>query len=414
MRSPLMRPRFRALRVIALFTVALVPVAPRAHAQSGAKVERTPVAPVSDVVRIIPSPDRTRTAVVVRRGSRLVVNVDGVDGPRFDDILLAADRRTRPGVTFSADSRSVVYAGLDGSEWVIMRDGTEIDRVTERQSAASNPTITELGFSADAGKVLYIEKRVQEGNRSGDRVVANGKRGPIGNMFENRGSYELPMSGDNFAYVLAPASSTQPHLVSLNGDTPQPVGNELRFTASGKWLLSQRSVRAGTSGSVQQLLVNGRVVTQGEGIRYWPGPRGEDFVAVVGVPAAQRSTGSTTEEVVVTRNGKEFGRCARVDSVVFSKNGEHVGVVCGEANYQSRFLTERGKGAHGATSAIRTCSTTAGRPMSASRPTGCSWSLANGKVPRSTMACSRSQADARRTASSRYPIRGRMRSCSIR
>src|SRR5579871_3940396 len=114
------------------------------------KVEEQDVAPVNQEAKYVVSPNGMHLAAVARKGSRLAVTVDGVTGPKFDEIITPTigfiDPRgpTKeaeiagtsngnlypPGpVTFSKDGKHFAYIGRQSNEWVVMADDKEVLRV---------------------------------------------------------------------------------------------------------------------------------------------------------------------------------------------------------------------------------------------------------------------------------------------
>ncbi len=67
-------------------------------------------------------------AGVVLRGSRQVLVHDGVDGPRFDQVLNLSSQAGGGKVAWSDDGAHYAYHGKLGQEYVIVVDGKEVSR----------------------------------------------------------------------------------------------------------------------------------------------------------------------------------------------------------------------------------------------------------------------------------------------
>jgi len=109
---------------------------PADQKSSNAKVEAEVVAPAAALEHMFISPRGAHLATAVQRGSRWVVTHDGVDGPRFDEIVTNR-------VRFSPDGARYAYFARSGEEYVFMVDGKELTRIPR--------TNTRLDLVADAG-----------------------------------------------------------------------------------------------------------------------------------------------------------------------------------------------------------------------------------------------------------------------
>jgi hypothetical protein len=108
-------------------------------------IEETVVVPRIDAANAVLSPRGGHVAAVISRGSRAAVLIDGVEGPRYDQVLQVNGEtnlnmlqlqftgfgRVRvPQVIFSADGRHHAFAAKNGNELVVVLDGKEIARTT--------------------------------------------------------------------------------------------------------------------------------------------------------------------------------------------------------------------------------------------------------------------------------------------
>ena len=137
---------------------------------AGAKVEEQEVGPVGQPqdVQYVVSPRGGHLASVAHKGSRMAVIVDGVAGPRIDEIVVPTFNyvdprpyqnvninwipRTLP-VTFSRDGKRFAYVARQGQEWVVIVDGKEMSRIP--LAAGSD---VRLEFTGDDGKHLLFAK----------------------------------------------------------------------------------------------------------------------------------------------------------------------------------------------------------------------------------------------------------------
>ena len=133
--------------------------------QAEPKVEEEVVGPAPDQdAKYVVSPNGGHLATVGHKGSRMVVTVDGVAGPKVDDVITPVlswiDTRyqervppeeqgyTSPKpVTFSKKGNHYAYVARIGQEWVLMEDNKELLRV---------PSGGIVG--GDDGKHLYLAK----------------------------------------------------------------------------------------------------------------------------------------------------------------------------------------------------------------------------------------------------------------
>jgi hypothetical protein len=107
------------------------PAGPAGQKPSTAKVESTVVAPASVMsgagmsgpVQI--SARGAHVTAKVQRGSRWVLTHDGMDGPRFDEILRAR---------FSPDGERYMYLARAGQEYVVIVDGKELNRTAAAEN----------------------------------------------------------------------------------------------------------------------------------------------------------------------------------------------------------------------------------------------------------------------------------------
>ncbi|HYM74830.1 MAG TPA: hypothetical protein VE377_02540 [Candidatus Dormibacteraeota bacterium] len=83
------------------------------------KLEETRLGPVDEQrIDTVISPDGKRIAYVALRDGKLLVVVDGREGPEYD----AIDKGTP---VFSSDGKRVAYTAQKGGKWLVVVDGQE-------------------------------------------------------------------------------------------------------------------------------------------------------------------------------------------------------------------------------------------------------------------------------------------------
>lgn len=93
------------------------------------------VGPFSQGTQYIVSPYGVHVSTLMNSGSRWVINYDGVEGPKFDQVFGQGSGTT--GVMYSPDGSHYAYCGLSGSDYVVMADGKEVFRDNKTGFAGS-------------------------------------------------------------------------------------------------------------------------------------------------------------------------------------------------------------------------------------------------------------------------------------
>jgi len=169
----------RAGAVLVLAAAMGLGMAPGAASQ-GAKVEQQVLVVGEPGLQYGISPRGQHLAAVVLRGSRQVMVHDGVDGPKFDQILdvpLVGGSFTK--VTWSEDGSRYAYVGRVGQEYVVLVDGKEAARgpwLTELVARGLAPVVR-VGF-APGGKHWYLVTRTANPNGQQFQLAIDGKPGP--------------------------------------------------------------------------------------------------------------------------------------------------------------------------------------------------------------------------------------------
>ena len=283
-------------------------------------------------------------ATVAHKGSRIAVTVDGVTGPKFDEIVAPSISYIDPRpyqnvninliprnlpVTFSRDGKRFAYVARQGQEWVVMADGKEMLRIP----AATGQDIR-LEFSGDDGKHLFFAKS----GFAGYELWVDGQKMP-GYYGSGGGGTEgtidplITRDGAHFAYVAS--MGTHPgdkRTVIVDGKDAGYLGDNLAYTADGTHLFA--IVR---QGAVVWLAVDGKPKIKTDGIaQIIMAPSGNGFAAVLQrlQPPGQ----------FLIFNGKkvEGSDCQSIDKVVISPDGKHFAAIC-SASAQVKFVLIDGK-----------------------------------------------------------------------
>lgn len=294
-----------------------------ALALADVKVEKQTLGPDGESFGCSISPHGSHVAVLAAKGSRFVVLLDGVEGPRIDALLVdVCGHVFQTGsywsgqipVLFSDDGSHNAYIAKMGGEYVVMLDGKELARgpIVTAGQATSLP----LEFSA-GGKHLFYMDADSAGKY---RVVVDGKPGP-----GSTSPPQLVISGDgaHYAYVSPDRPANGQQWAVVDGRQVNYFGDNLQYTGRNV-LVSKTSVN-GTNA----LFLNGKPEIKALNLQpMWISPDGAQiavvitprngvtFLAVNGkvVPGAQ---GLVVEDVFFSPDGKRYA--ARCDTKTGSK-----------------------------------------------------------------------------------------------
>ncbi|HSE52843.1 MAG TPA: hypothetical protein VLB00_11700, partial [Gemmatimonadales bacterium] len=164
---------------IGTIAVLLVSLVPPALSAQDAKVESQLLLPPEPGMQYSISPKGQHLAGVVLRGSRQVLVHDGVDGPRFDQVLDLSSQSGSGKVAWSDDGARFAYHGKLGQEYVVVVDGKEVSRgpwSSDLQIQGRTP-VTELGFSP-GGKHWYVILETLSPGRQNFQMILDGVAGP--------------------------------------------------------------------------------------------------------------------------------------------------------------------------------------------------------------------------------------------
>ena len=264
------------------------------------------------------SPRGVHVAALVSKGSRFVVLVDGVEGPRMDQMLsldgmpyLAANQQAASiPALFSDDGAHCAYFTKAGDEYTVMLDGKELTRGKYELSTLNRGLLT---FSA-GGKHLYF----CESTTGGYHIVMDGKPGPV--------SHKPPQvvtspDGAHYAYVGTLADGMETPWGFVDGKQVKYFGEDLRFTGK-QHLVATLKVKAEMA-----LNIDGRNVIVANNISQISiSPTGGEIAAVVYTAKANKT--------VLVVNGKPVAGTegVGVQNVFFSPDDKHFAVLWGGNN----------------------------------------------------------------------------------
>jgi hypothetical protein len=205
-------------------------------------------------------------AAVIPKGSRQAVVVDGVEGPRFDQIhgggihsfngmggrgepvQHIAPNHGRPilgggnGVMFNRDGTHSAYAALSGTEMVLMLDNKEAHR-------GPYVSVSWIAFSPDGNRLVALVSDKEGLNR----VIVDGKPGPVSLGIDF--VYFSPDSA-HYAYTGKNNDAQQTPWMVVDGRQVKHLGDIVGFVASGA--LFTRTV----ANYIHILLANGKPIAQ--------------------------------------------------------------------------------------------------------------------------------------------------------
>jgi hypothetical protein len=271
-------------------------------------------------------------AAVTSKGSRVVMTEDGVEGPRFDEILPVDGASGAGWVHFNSDGSHYGYVGRSGQEYVVMMDQTEVGR-----GPISNGVIKAFGFTP-GGKHLYYVTFVNDSSRTHSHLVVDGKAGPESNEIIQP---LFSPDGEHHAYVLQiyPLSGQRSWALIVDGKRAAYQASPIGFTGDSAHLFTQVQ----NAGTVSEL-VDGKEFMKAQNVRLFLAPVGNAFVAVVrqGIP----TQGGGDFVVIGTQKvmGSDCTGTAGISKVVWSEDGKHWAALCQATNNSWWVMADGKKG----------------------------------------------------------------------
>jgi Tol biopolymer transport system component len=283
---------------------------------AGTKIEEKILAPVQQGARFTVSPHGVHVATISNSGSRAVVIYDGVEGPRFDEILNSRE------IAFSPDGNRYAYCARSGDQYVVMVDGKELVRSPESRDGSFDDTTCKLGFTSNS-KHVYYYSNVSSSTppASFERFVFDGKPG-IPSSDSNNLLVSFSPDGDHYAYVWNDPQKQRPWTLIVDGKPAGYQGGDPQWTADSKHLYTQNR-----QGQATDLMFDGKPIARAFNFRVSIPPVGDMVV----VAASGGSLVKAVEFLVV--GGKKVPASeiphdrGGVERVVFSPDGKHYAAV---------------------------------------------------------------------------------------
>jgi hypothetical protein len=284
------------------------------------------------------SPKGQHLAAVVLRGSRMVVVYDGVDGPRFDEILAVAGNQNQK-VIFSLDGARYAYVGRQGQEYVVMVDGKELLRGGPWMSPGSPYTTVDQFDFTPGGKHFYFITHKLDPSRQYYQLYLDGKPGPVSN---NAISSVFSADGEHHAYLIEinPVTAVRPSsALVVDGKPAGYLAGEPQFTTDGIHLFTKVLVPGTNSYDV---LVDGKSFMRVASAQLYMAPAGS---GVLGVVWSNFQGGSRFAFLTVGNRkvpGSECAGNAGINGVYFSPDNKHFAIRC-QASPTSYWVMTDGK-----------------------------------------------------------------------
>ena len=328
-----MRATFRKIAVL------LVSLAPALPAQE-AKVESQLLLPPEPGMQYSISPKGLHLAGVVLRGSRQVLVHDGVDGPRFDQVLSLGGLNQSAKVAWSDDGARHAYHGKLGQEYVIVVDGKEVSRgawSAELQNQGRTP-VQQLGFSPGGEHWYAVIETVTPG-RQNFQMLLDGVAGPLSQqMFTPLFSPD----GEHHTYIqqINTATTPQPRYALIVDGKPAPyLAGDMQWTSDSKYLITKRPSPGNTG---EDVLANGQPLMRvpggvnltmapvgpgilGRAFTPWEGGVRSSFLLVGNrrVPGSECTNSGGLDAVYMSPDAKHYAaRCAMTFMFVDGKKGQ--------------------------------------------------------------------------------------------
>ena len=344
----------RRLTSVTCFTLGICCIAAQLL-RADAKVEEQPIGPAAQGATYVVSPRGVHLATVAPKGSRMMVVVDGVAGPKFDSIvtpvLSLVDLRpaqvggyvpTVPApVTFSPDGSRYAYLGRLGDEWVLMADNKELARIpgggavgaTGGIAGVAGNTDVRIQFAGDDGKHLLLAKSTINGYELWvDGQKWPGTYGSGGGGSDGTADPMINADRSRIAYM-AQISREKRGLI-LNGKELGLVLDNMQWTPDGAHLIGIAHAPDGA-----HLIVDGKSTLKATQIfGVYPAPVGNRIIIVLLHQDPKLGNG---QFLLVDGKPVEVSFCEEIKRVIFSPNGKHYAALCGKTGKE--FMVIDGK-----------------------------------------------------------------------
>lgn len=299
----------------------------------GTRIETRVLAPVQEGAQFFIGPGGKHVATVAMSGSRSTVWYDGVEGPKFDEILMpgaftsGADR-----VVFSPDGNRYAYCARAGNEVVVMVDGKELRRTSEPAAAGGFGTLcTKLGFTSNSKHVYYQTDVWPTNGIPYSRFVFDGVPNPPAKFQQLQVAYSP--DGEHYAYVWEDPNTAQPKPWQLIIDgKPAPYrGTNPQWTGDSRHLYTQIQVVKGNVHLGYDLLLDGKpLLRSNDRVQLFTAPTTDLVVAIV----TQNPPGAPSVQFLVVGGKNVPGSETAIGEIVFSPDGKRYAAKCGQIGKQ--------------------------------------------------------------------------------
>lgn len=300
-------------------------------------------------------------ASVHSEGSRYVVTVDGVDGPRVDAVLPTLSwfsvRAKSEAVAMSDDGRHYAYLARADGKIELFYDGKKILQFPQHGAGS----IIEQGsdmlfFSPHGGKHLFFAAGIpdQSGFANGELWV-DGKPAPayVARWESNSGGPHFTVSADgrHYLYIGTTGDASSKYVLVVDG---KKVGYSVkgiafgnnnhtfgpRFTADGQHVLCVTEQLIDNN-PVDKVLLDGKPVVTAEDIdSLVTAPKGDSFAAVV-----ENDSVYLNGTLIAAASGKDSGDYGTaVPYAIFSPDGKHLAVALNYGPGQAYVVLDGKKG----------------------------------------------------------------------
>lgn len=313
-----------ATRSLTVLLVTLVPLTLRAQ---DAKVESQLLLAPDPGAQYAISPKGLHVAGVVLRGSRQVLVHDGVEGPKFDQVLNLSSQGGGGKVTWSDDGSRHAYHGKLGQEYVIVVDGKEASRgpwSADLQVQGRTP-VYELGFSP-GGKHWYAVIETITPGRTNYRLLLDGVPGPLSQQTVQP---LFSPDGEHHTYIqkIDPGTVPQVRYALIVDARPAPyLAGEMQWTSDSKHLLTKRPTPA--NDAVEVLADGQPIMRVPGGVQLTVAPAGPAFLGRALTPFQGNSRAAFLLVGTKRAVGSECTNTGGLDAVYMSPDGKHYAARC--------------------------------------------------------------------------------------
>ena len=316
------------------------------------KVDEQIVAPVIQDAKYVVSEQGGHLAAVGRKGSRMMVVVDGVAGPKVDAVITPVtiwvdprpiqalgaasgqqEYQPKP-VTFSKDGNHYAYVARVGQEWVLYKDNAEVLRLAAAGmvggvagvGAMEGNTDIRLQFAGDDGKHLFFAKS----GFAGYELWVDGQKQP--GYYGSGGSGDesidpvITPDGEHFVYAARMGTrSDDKRALIIDGKEAGWIAERLQYTYDYKHLVGVANDKDGS-----HLIIDGKSLAAFKGINaVYLTKSGAGQIVV----SMRHDMPNGNINQVLWVNGKPIPAtlCESIKQVFFSPDGKHYAAQCGRS-----------------------------------------------------------------------------------